>query len=236
MKNIKICDRTLNNGMHTFEPEVKSEIFRQLQKARIDWIDCDGEVLPVNCVRKGADYTIPESGTRGVNVIFEPENLPFMNDREVIDLFEQAAELYPFGLTLAGHWNFDDIGNMQRIALLADKHLPKEVSLGLKPVDHLQMTMSLALKFMELPIINRQLYLESSLVGFGEGGLLHTEVLAKLVNNELSPARYRLNDIPSLIIHHIAPLTEHYRWGYGIGNLMQLEAIKAECEGVFEAE
>ena len=234
MKNIKICDRTLNNGLHAFEPEVKAEIYRQLQKAGIDWIDCDDELSPINCIRTNADYAISELIAHGTNVIFEPENLSLMDDREVLDLFEQVAEVYPFGFTLAGYWNFDDVNNMQRIALLADKHLPKEVALGLKPIDHLQMTMSLALKFIELPITRRQLYLESSLVGFGEGGLLHTEVLAKLMNKDMPEVRYKLDDIPAVIVKHIAPRAGQYHWGYGISNLMQLEAIKAESKGVFE--
>jgi len=157
-----------------------------------------------------------------------------MNDRELLDLFEQTAKLYPFGFTLAGYWSFDDASNMQRVALLADKHLPKEIALGLKPIDCLQMAMILALKFSELPITGRHLYLESSLVGFGEGGLLHTDVLAKLINHDLPEARYRLDNIPALIMRYIAPLAEQYCWGYGKSNLMQLEAIKEECEGVFE--
>jgi len=34
-------------------------------------------------------------------------------------------------------------------------------------------------------------------------------------------------------MRYIAPLAEQYRWGYGISNLMQLEAVKEEYESMF---
>jgi len=103
---------------------------------------------------------------------------------------------------------------------LADKHLPKEVALGFKPVDHLQMAMSLTLNFLVLPIAGRQLYLEASLMGFGKGGFLQTDKLARFINHDLPEDRYRLENIPAIIMRYIAPLTEQYCWGYGISSLM----------------
>lgn len=148
-----------------------------------------------------------------------------------LDMFECVRVLSLFGFTIAGFSCFDDENNMIRIAITADKYLPSKVVIGLKPIDNIQMAVVLAMKFSELNIRERQLYLECSLVGFGESRLLHTQALAQLINRDSTEERYKMDNIPATIVKHIQPLAGKYQWGYGISNLIMFNYMEELSEG-----
>jgi 4-hydroxy 2-oxovalerate aldolase len=230
LHKINLLDRTLNNGLYMFEPEVMDELFRQLQNADVDWIDRDGDISPIGAKR----VTRLEDVREGV--IFEPEGLQDIRTIDFVALIEKVAELHPFAVTLSGFSSMEDVTSMNCLVSVADNELPKDIAIGLKPSDNGGLAMSLAIDFVELAFCERQFFLECSLAGFGKGGLLHTESLIQIVNHVCHGERYRYNDIPETIVKHICPLYGRYHWGYGINNLQSLGYIKDVYEGTVVEE
>jgi len=214
MKKIKICDITLNNGLHKFEPEAEAAIITALKNSSIYWHWQDNVILPVGAVRALEIGEIEFLSGKGRKVIFEPRDLSRRADFDVLKQFEEIRPLGLFGFTIADVDGTMRSNDVERLALCAAKHLGNETAIGFRPNDGSGRAFKLACTFINITDYLRDYYIETSLFGIGEiGGYLPTELLAEYFNEFEREDIFEVEHLLYTIREHIAPLKGSLQWG-----------------------
>jgi len=214
MRKIRICDITLNNGLHTFEPEAEAAIIAALKNASIHWHERDGVIVPIEAVRVSEINEIESCSGKSENVIFEPRDLSRRTDFDVLKLFEEIRPLGLFGFTIADVDGTMRSNDVERLALCAAKHLGSETAIGFRPNDGSGRAFMLACRFINVTDYLRDYYIETSLFGIGElGGYLPTELLAEYFNEFEREDIFQVEHLLYTIRQHIEPLKSPLQWG-----------------------
>ncbi|MDR0473773.1 MAG: hypothetical protein LBH43_08920 [Treponema sp.] len=213
MKKVKICDRTLNNGLHKFEPDGAAAIITALNNSSIHWHEQGNVIVPVEAIRATEIEDIEFCTGKGGKVIFEPRDLLRRTDFGVLKLFEEISPFDLFGFTIAddGTMRSNDV---ERLTLYAAKHLSEKTSIGFRPNDGSGRAFTLACTFINTADYLRDYFIETSLFGIGElGGYLPTELLAEHFNGFECEDVFEVEHLVYTIRKHIAPLKGPPRWG-----------------------
>jgi len=214
MKKIRICDITLNNGLHKFEPEAEAAIITALKNSSIHWYEHEGVIIPVEAVRALEIGEIELYSGKGRKVIFEPRDLSRRTDFDVLKLFEEIRPLGLFGFTIADVDGTMRSNDVERLALCAAKHLGDETAIGFRPNDGSGRAFMLACTFINITDYLRDYYIETSLFGIGEpGGYLPTELLAEYFNEFEREDIFEVEHLLYTIREHIEPLKGPLQWG-----------------------
>jgi len=214
MKKVRICDRTLNNGLHTFGPEAEAAIIAALKNASIHWHERGGIVVPGGAARVSEIDEIESCPSKGGKAIFEPHDLSCRTDLDVLQLFEEIRPLGLFGLTIADADGTMRSKDVERLTLCAAKHLGGETAIGFRPNDGSGRAFMLACAFINAADCRRDYYIETSLFGIGgQGGCLPTELLAEHFNESEREDVFQVEHLLYAIRGYIAPLKGPLQWG-----------------------
>jgi hypothetical protein len=214
MKKIKICDRTLNNGLHKFEPEAEASITAALKNSSIHWYEQDGVIHPVEAVRVSGIDEIDFYSGKGKGSIYEPHALSYRKDLDVLKLFDEIRPLNLLGFTIADVDGTMRSNDVERLALYAAKYLGGGTAIGFRPNDGSGRAFMLACAFINVTDYLHSYYIETSLFGIGGlGGYLPTELLAEYFNEHEQEDIFEVEHLLYTIREHIAPLKGSLQWG-----------------------
>ena len=214
MGHIRICDITLNNGLHKFEPEAEAAIITSLKNSSIYQHGQDNVILPAEAVRVLEIDEIEFYSGKGKKVIFEPRDLSRRTDFDVLKLFEEIRPFGLFGFTIADIDGTIRSNDVERLALCAAKHLGDETAIGFRPNDGSGRAFMLASTFINITNYLRDYYIETSLFGIGElGGYLPTELLAEYFNEFEREDVFEVEHLLYTIREYIEPLKGKLQWG-----------------------
>ena len=111
-----------------------------------------------------------------------------------------------------GEMRHDDL---TRLVGIGDRELTPSMALGLHSHNNLQLSYSLAMTLMDMPL-QRDLIIDSSLMGMGKGaGNLCTELLLEQLNL-YHGAKYETGPALAVIDRIIKVLRQEFQWGYSV--------------------
>ena len=200
-----------------------------LYVAMIDWDRYDDSVLPpydgksLDAVRVvfpiGRHKEGIEIGMRirekGYKVMFQAANTLAYSDEDLIELAKEMNKVNPASLSMVDTFGAMYEEDVERIATCLDKHLNKEIKMGIHTHNNQQLAFSNTLTFLRvLEKSGRDVMVDSSLCGMGRGaGNATTELVANYLNKKCN-CHYNVDAIMDAIDVYMGYYQENYEWGY----------------------
>jgi len=150
----------------------------------------------------------------GYTVYFNPVNVTSYSEENLVLLLDAINAFKPEGVSIVDTFGSLLPKQFKKIMHLFDQHLDNEITLGLHLHENLSLAMGLASIFLFEMSNERNLIIDSSLLGMGRvPGNLCTELIVGLLNVEFGGA-YDQRIIYNLLSSNIQPLREKFVWGY----------------------
>ena len=154
---------------------------------------------------------------RGYNLYIQPMTIMRYTDKELIEFIEivnrelgNAAAFY-----IVDSFGEMRMNDMQRVLNLVDHNLKKDMTIGFHSHNNLQLSYSNAVSMLQFPM-NRNIIIDSSLVGMGKGaGNLNTELFLEHLNLYYKK-NYQLAPLLEVIDNVINQIKEEFHWGYSV--------------------
>lgn len=153
--------------------------------------------------------------SKGYKVYFQAANTLAYSDEELVELALCMNKTKPECVSVVDTFGamFDE--DLERIVLILNKHLDKNIRLGFHSHNNQQLSFSLSIKFVELcEKLNRDCIVDSSLCGMGRGaGNTTTELMSSFLNRKYHK-NYDLNLILDAIDIYMGNFQANFSWGY----------------------
>ncbi len=152
---------------------------------------------------------------KGYELFIQPMITLRYSDRELLDLVALVNEKLSCATAFYivdsfGEMRADDI---RRVVSLIDHNLKLSISMGFHSHNNLQLSYSNACTILEFPI-NREIILDSSVLGMGKGaGNLNTELLLEHLNIFFQK-RYSISPLLEVIDEVLNQIRSEFYWGY----------------------
>lgn len=154
---------------------------------------------------------------KGYQLFIQPMIAKRYSDSEMISLINRVNELEE----VAAFYLVDSFGEMRlnevkHLMYLIDYNLNRGIAMGFHSHNNLQLSYSNAVAILEMNL-NRNLYIDSSIMGMGKGaGNLNTELIIDYLNLEYQK-EYKIAPLLTVIDEVINPLLYMgNKWGYSI--------------------
>ncbi len=154
---------------------------------------------------------------KGYKFFVQPMITLRYSDKELLDLIEMVNNDIP---DASGFYIVDSFGemrpnDMERVLNLVDHNLNENIPLGFHSHNNLQMSYSNAVQLLQFPT-NRELMLDSSIMGMGKGaGNLNTELLLEHMNLFYGK-KYNVFPLLEVIDKVINQIHSEFYWGYAV--------------------
>ena len=154
---------------------------------------------------------------KGYKVYFQAANTLGYTDYELLKMIEMINEAEPECISIVDTFGAMYSEDLVRIITLFNNNLKKGIKLGFHSHNNLQLSFSLAIKFIEtLYTSEREVIVDSSLCGMGRGaGNATTELMTNYLNRKYK-ADYDINAIMDAIDMYMNPFIKNFEWGYSI--------------------
>lgn len=140
-------------------------------------------------------------------------------DEEFLDLIRKANVIKPYAFYIVDSFGVMKQSDLTRLYYIVEHNLVKGVKIGYHSHNNLQLAYSNAQSLAGLKT-NRELILDSSIMGMGRGaGNLNTELFVEYLN-ETNGANYALTPILKLIDEIISKFHQENYWGYSLPNYL----------------
>lgn len=150
---------------------------------------------------------------RGYELFVQPARVEQYTDKEFVDMLDLYSQLNPRAIYIVDSWGTMYSKDVLHYLKLADKHLPKSISIGYHGHNNMMQAFANAVEFINEDI-NRELILDSSVYGIGRGaGNLNTELMAKFLNENYNK-KYDIRSFFEIYENMIKDLQKKYVWGY----------------------
>lgn len=151
---------------------------------------------------------------KGYRCYVNPINVVGYDDHQIIQLIKEVNDMHAYAFTLVDTFGSFTREDFQRIFLLANHNLNKNISLGIHLHDNLQLSFALAQLAIDMSSEKRDIVIDGSLLGMGrEPGNLCIELIMDYINRK-NGIRYNVDLALDLIDDYIAELKKKYPWGY----------------------
>ena len=154
---------------------------------------------------------------KGYKVYFQAANTLGYTDYELLKMIEMINDSEPECISIVDTFGAMYSEDLVRIISLFNNNLNKNIKLGFHSHNNLQLSFSLAIKFIEtLYTSDREIIVDSSLCGMGRGaGNATTELVTNYLNRKYK-YNYDINAIMDAIDMYMGPFLKNYEWGYSI--------------------
>jgi 4-hydroxy 2-oxovalerate aldolase len=150
----------------------------------------------------------------GYSVYLNPVNVTSYSEENLANLLRAINVFKPEGVSIVDTFGSLLPKSFRNILSIFHQHLDNEITLGLHLHENLSLAMGLATNFIYEMSNERNLIIDSSLLGMGRvPGNLCTELIAGLLNVEFG-ATYNMRLIYEILSTNIQPLREKFVWGY----------------------
>lgn len=151
---------------------------------------------------------------KGYNCIFNVVNTTSLTESELYNLVNRINQFMPYGLTIVDTFGSMLETDLERICKILVDELHPDIYLGLHLHDNMTMAFGLAQKFIKYCSSQRNIIVDSSLMGIGRApGNLCSEVIVDYMNRNYH-TNYNIRNIHTLIDNYILPIKNNYIWGY----------------------
>ena len=150
----------------------------------------------------------------GFKVFMQPMVTLSYTDKELLEMINEFNKIDIYALYIVDSFGAMQSHDVSRLALLIDNNLKKGVKLGLHAHNNLQLAYSNAITLVQSIISDRELVIDSSVLGMGRGaGNLNTELFADyLVKN--CNKDYKIKSLLDIIDNYISMIHKENYWGY----------------------
>lgn len=154
---------------------------------------------------------------KGYKLFLQPMLTMHYSDEEFLGLIKSVNENLSAATAFYivdsfGEMRHDDLAHLVGIV---DRELNPSMALGLHSHNNLQLSYSLAMTLMDMPL-RRDLIIDASLMGMGKGaGNLCTELLLEQLNL-YHGAEYEISPALAVIDRVIKVLRQEFQWGYSV--------------------
>ena len=150
----------------------------------------------------------------GYSVYLNPVNVTSYSGEDLATLLGALNAFKPEGVSIVDTFGSLLPKSFRNILSTFHQHIDNEITLGLHLHENLSLAMGLATNFLYEMSNQRNLIIDSSLLGMGRvPGNLCTELIAGLLNEEFG-STYNMRIIYNILSTNIQPLREKYVWGY----------------------
>lgn len=152
---------------------------------------------------------------KGYQVFLQAANTLGYSDDELVELAREVNKIRPVALSIVDTFGAMYGSDLEHIFEILDKHMRKEIKIGLHSHNNQQMSFSLSIRFAELlEESGRAGIIDASLCGMGRGaGNATTELAANYLNRK-HHGNYDMNAILDTIDVYMGYYQAKYRWGY----------------------
>lgn len=154
---------------------------------------------------------------KGYNLCLQAANTQSYSDLDLIKLAQYTNEVMPESLSIVDTFGVMHKTDLQRIYMILDNNLDKNIKIGFHSHNNLQMSYALSIEFVEFSRqTNRNIIIDSSLCGMGRGaGNTCTELISNYLNSK-NNGNYDMNIIMDTIDIYMKNFINNYKWGYNV--------------------
>jgi len=153
---------------------------------------------------------------KGYKVFVNPINIMGYSDEMILQLLEKINRIKPFAFSIVDTFGSMMREDLQRIYLLVEHNLNKDIVIGLHLHENLALSYSLAQDFINMKASARKCVIDASMLGMGRApGNLCIELIADYMNKK-QEGHYNVNPILDAIDDHIVRFKEIEPWGYNM--------------------
>lgn len=166
-------------------------------------------------IRKAIEYA-KEINKKGYKLFLQPTTIMSYKEEEIINMLEEFNKLDVECVAIVDTFGQMNPEDTKRMTELFDTHLRKNIKLGIHLHNNLQTAFANAITFLDTVNENRNVAIDTSLLGMGRGaGNLPTELLANYLNNNYGK-NYDLVPLLEASDNIIAKIKEEHEWGYSL--------------------
>jgi len=141
------------------------------------------------------------------------------SDEEFLSLINRTNAIQPYAFYIVDSFGVMKQSDLTRLFYIVEHNLSKNIKIGYHSHNNLQLAYSNAQSLVNIQT-NRELILDSSIMGMGRGaGNLNTELFVEYLN-EACGTEYSLTPILRLIDEIISKFHQENYWGYSLPNYL----------------
>lgn len=153
---------------------------------------------------------------KGYKLYLQPQVIMTYTDEEIISMIKKINELDIECVAIVDTFGQMTPKEVKEKTLLFDKYLRKNIKIGLHLHNNLQTAFANAMIFLDIISEDRDVVIDTSLLGMGRGaGNLPTELLANYLNSRYGKD-YKLEPLLEASDNIISKIKEEHDWGYSL--------------------
>lgn len=166
-------------------------------------------------INQGLAY-IKQVIDKGYKVFVNPINIMGYSDEMILRLLEKVNRIKPYAFSIVDTFGSMMREDLQRIYLLVEHNLDKDIVIGLHLHENLALSYSLAQDFIDMKFGIRKCVIDASMLGMGRApGNLCIELIADYMNQK-QEGDYNVNPLLDAIDDYIVKWKEVEPWGYNM--------------------
>lgn len=156
---------------------------------------------------------------KGYQLCIQPVRTNQYSDDEFSSMVRRFSELNPMAIYVVDSWGTQNPENVLHYMKIADQIMPKEIAIGFHGHNSMMQALSITQAVLK-ESFSHDLFVDASVYGIGRSaGNLHTELIAKYLNEEYHK-QYKLFPLLKIYEDHIVKIQEQETWGYSVPYLL----------------
>lgn len=156
---------------------------------------------------------------KGYRLCIQPVRTNQYSDEEFSAMVRRFSELNPMAIYVVDSWGTQNPENVLHYIKIADQIMPKGIAIGFHGHNSMMQALSITQAVLKEEL-SHDLIVDASVYGIGRSaGNLHTELIAKYLNEEYHK-HYKVFPLLKIYENHIAKIREQEAWGYSIPYLL----------------
>lgn len=166
-------------------------------------------------VKKAIEYA-KEITKKGYKLFLQPTTIMSYTDKEIFSMLDEFNKLEVESVAIVDTFGQMNPEDTRRMTELFDSNLRSDIKLGIHLHNNLQTAFANAITFLDNVSDDREVVIDTSLLGMGRGaGNLPTELLANYLNTRYGK-NYDLVPLLEASDDIISKIKEEHDWGYSL--------------------
>ena len=166
-------------------------------------------------ISKAIDYA-KKINEKGYKLFLQPTTIMSYTEEEIINMLEEFNKLDVECVAIVDTFGQMTPEDTKKMTKLFDTNLRSDIKLGIHLHNNLQTAFANAITFLDTVSEDRNIAIDTSLLGMGRGaGNLPTELLANYLNSRYGK-NYKLEPLLEASDNIISKIKEEHDWGYSL--------------------
>ncbi len=164
----------------------------------------------------GVETFIRKVVDKGYKVSIQPMDTFSYSDENVEKVVKIANTVAPEALSMVDTYSLATTDDIDRVYNIYERGLNKNIKIGFHSHNNQLNSFALALHFMEISELDRDIIIDASLYGMGRGGgNLNTELFSEYLNRQ-GIKKYKMKNVLDMIDKYLVDFKRKYEWGYSL--------------------